>query len=457
MEYLIRFVQVHESFRKPEVEALAALANVDVEFLDYSECSPFCALRLPNEAAARALMSRSILSKGIYELWGSGATYEELHDKIRSRTSSQWAQYSSCSFRFDFDTYQVTRSVLEQTEIIESCSYLGFNGRIQMKDPEQIFRIFENYDHGTRAPKRIYFGRWIAASQRHTINNYSLKKRNYISTTSMDSELALLTANISLAGPGKVFYDPFVGTGSFPIACSHFGAITMGSDIDSRMVRGKDGLDIRTSFRQYGLADKYLDGFISDLTHSPLKTGRFLDGIVCDPPYGVREGLRVLGTRDGGGKEVHLIDGKPAYLHDNYLYPKRPYSFEAMLADLLEFATTHLVDDGRLSFWMPTANDEDVYLAIPTHSSLELVSVCVQSFNKWSRRLLTYRRLPDNTNSITEPVIPVISREIDTKGHTVNDLNSFRKRYFQGFKTSSPDQFVPDETVPNSEPMRTHP
>lgn len=259
-------------------------------------------------------MSRSILSKGIYELWASGATYEELHDKIRSRTSSQWAQYSSCSFRFDFDTYQVTRSTLEQTEIIESCSYLGFNGSIKMKDPEQIFRIFEHFDHGTRAPKRIYFGRWIAASQRHTINDYSLKKRNYISTTSMDSELALLTANLSLAGPGKVFYDPFVGTGSFPIACSHFGAITMGSDIDSRMIRGKDGLDIRTSFRQYGLVDKYLDGFVSDLTHSPLKFGRFLDGIVCDPPYGVREGLRVLGTRDGSGKEAHYVDGKPLHL-----------------------------------------------------------------------------------------------------------------------------------------------
>lgn len=68
--------------------------------------------------------------------------------------------------------------------------------------------------------------------------------------------------------------------------------------------------------------------------------------------------------------------------HDNYIHPKRPYSFEAMLADLLDFATTHLVDDGRLSFWMPTANDEDVYLAIPTHPSLDLVSVCVQPFNK---------------------------------------------------------------------------
>lgn len=41
-----------------------------------------------------------------------------------------------------------------------------------------------------------------------------------------------------------------------------------------------------------------------------------------------------------------------------------------------------LVDNGRLSMWMPTANDEDVDLAIPVHPGLELVSVCVQQFNK---------------------------------------------------------------------------
>ena len=37
MEFLIRFVQIHETFRKPEIEALAVLANVNVEFLFYSE------------------------------------------------------------------------------------------------------------------------------------------------------------------------------------------------------------------------------------------------------------------------------------------------------------------------------------------------------------------------------------------------------------------------------------
>ncbi len=42
MDYLIRFVQVHESFRRPEIEALAAIENVHVELLDYSECVCYC-------------------------------------------------------------------------------------------------------------------------------------------------------------------------------------------------------------------------------------------------------------------------------------------------------------------------------------------------------------------------------------------------------------------------------
>ena len=62
-----------------------------------------------------------------------------------------------------------------------------------------------------------------------------------------------------------------------------------------------------------------------------------------------------------------------------------------MLADLLEFSANHLVDDGRLSFWMPTANDEDTYLAIPTHQGLDIVSVCLQPFNKCQLPLMENR------------------------------------------------------------------
>ena len=38
IDYLVRLVQVHETFRKPELEALAFLAKITLEFLFYSEC-----------------------------------------------------------------------------------------------------------------------------------------------------------------------------------------------------------------------------------------------------------------------------------------------------------------------------------------------------------------------------------------------------------------------------------
>jgi len=41
-----------------------------------------------------------------------------------------------------------------------------------------------------------------------------------------------------------------------------------------------------------------------------------------------------------------------------------------------------LVEDGRLGMWMPTANEEEVEMVIPEHEALELVSVCIQPFNK---------------------------------------------------------------------------
>ena len=277
--------------------------------------SPYSIVSLQNEAAARALISRSISSKGIYELWGVASDYDSLHADVRRRSSSQWQKYRSSSFRFEFDAFQGSRVLSEQKDIIASFSYLGFAGPIKMRDPEEIFTIFEEYSYGDHVPKRIHLARIVASSDRRALIKYSLKTREYINTTSMDSELALLTANITMASANKIFYDPFVGTGSFPVACSHFGAMTMGSDIDGRMLRGKNGKDIRTNFRQYNILDKYIDGFISDLTNTPLRTGRWLDGIICDPPYGVREGLKVLGTKDGSGKEVVFIDGKASHLY----------------------------------------------------------------------------------------------------------------------------------------------
>ncbi|KAF2706511.1 RNA methylase family protein [Pleomassaria siparia CBS 279.74] len=446
-QYLVRFVQMHESFRTAELEALAVLVGVKIEVMKYDKDSPFCIIKLPSEAAARSIISRSIISQAIYELWGEGPTYKDLHTSVREQSSSEWAKYEKTPFRFAMDSYRGTRTPSEQHTIMESFSYMGFSGPIRMKDPEVSFRIFEDYEFKADVPKYYYLGRLIAVSGRHAKTTYDLKKRHYISTTSMDAELALLTANMALAAPGKLFFDPFMGTGGFPIACAHFGAVVSGSDIDGRSIRGTGGsarrgqtgkMDVVGNFTQYNLEGQYLGAFVSDLTNTPLRMptdnarsgGGYLDGIVCDPPYGIREGLKVLGSREKYGDEERAIH-EHRFKDPNYIAPKRPYSFTAILDDILAFAVNTLVENGRLSMWMPTANDEDIELVIPTHPSLEIVSVCVQPFNRWSRRLLTYRRLSEF--EVPQGVLDGTTKEYE-KGVKADELNDFRRKYFEGFK-----------------------
>lgn len=294
-------------------------------------------MRLQDEAAARKLISRSILAKNIYELWGQGKTYEELHEDVRRRTADRWNDYLSMSFRFSVDSYGGRRSSKEKTALIQAFAFLGFQGPIKMVDPDEEFAIFEEYSRaaweqqdkatpkkpGESPPKleptQLYFGRWICKGSRDTIDYYDLKKRRYISTTSMDAELALITANMAHADEGKVFFDPFVGTGSFCVAAAHFGAHVFGSDIDGRSFKGKDRpkgkpIGLVDNMLQYGLEHSFLDAFTSDLTNTPFRSVPLFDGIICDPPYGVREGLKVLGSRDGAKREPTFNeDGVPTY------------------------------------------------------------------------------------------------------------------------------------------------
>ncbi|RPA99316.1 tRNA guanosine-2'-O-methyltransferase [Choiromyces venosus 120613-1] len=433
-EYLIYFAQIHETFRKAELDSLSQLTGVEIQWKEYSDDSPFAIVHLPNNTSAKALVERSILTKGIYELWSTGPDYDHLHAATKSQTRHLWPSCMSRSFKFEVECYNGKRKQSVQREIIEGFAYLGLDGAIKMRDPDTTFTVLEEFpEKAATTPTRIFFGRRVGGGSRGLVEKYDLKKRHYIGTTSMDAELALVTVNMALVAPGKIAFDPFVGTGSFVVSCAHFGGMCLGSDIDGRQIRGKQGRGVLSNFQQYGLVGSYLDGFVSDLTNTPIRRTAFIDAIVCDPPYGVREGLKVLGSRDPEKlKQPVIRDGVLRHLQDDYVPPKRPYSFLAMLDDILQFAADHLVPGGRLCFWMPTANEDFSQLDIPTHPQLELVSVCVQEFNKWSRRLITYTR----TQNTTHP-LPTREREgrNDSKKATADELNSFRKKYFEGFRS----------------------
>lgn len=81
--------------------------------------------------------------------------------------------------------------------------------------------------------------------------------------------------------------------------------------------------------------------------------------------------------------------------------------------------------------WMPTANEDLVEFGRPSHPALEEVCVCIQSFNKWSRQLLAYRR--KNKDEIDQEAWDkrreskkyVASKD---QKESVDELNFFRKK-----------------------------
>lgn len=434
-QYIIFFAQAFPNFRVAELESIADLYGIPVDLSGHDESKPFLVIELENEEQAKKLIARSILAKSIHELWGEGPDLESLHKDVQAKSSQEFDKYKHCTFKFDFASYMGAKNTPEKVEVIETFKYLEFEGKIRMKNPDQTFTVLEEYhvegNEKAERPEYLWFGRQIQISARSegVLEKYDLKKRRFIGTTSFDAELSLVTCNIAQVDHGKIVYDPFTGTGSFLLAGAHFGGIVMGTDIDAKAVRGKGAnQDLAASFKQYGTLLQFVDVWTMDFTNNAIRPSLSVDTIVCDPPYGVREGLKVCGAKNpekAAGREDNMVGGEIGFKRKDFIAPKKPYDLPSLLGDLLQFAAERMPVDGRLCFWMPTANDEYVEHLIPTHERLELLYVLEQEFNKWSRRLCVY-----------------VKRDENYKGETTNRMRSekvaqFRDRYFKSFNEKS--------------------
>lgn len=432
--YLIYFAQAYPNFRQAELESIAQIYNIPVDLTHHDENSPFLVVQMQNDDHARKLIERSVLARAIYELWGEGSTYDDLHESVR-KNSHLFERYREPSFKFDFVTYMGSKSHEDRCAVVELFRYLGFEGKIRMKNPDEVFTVLEQYQvHGMEpalSPLHLWFGRSLQVSLRvnNILDKYDLKRRKYIGTTSFDAELSLVTCNIAQVAPGKIVYDPFAGTGSFLVAAANYGGIPVGSDIDPRMLRGKSPqCNIAANFRQYGTTLQFMDVLTMDFTNNAFRNDFVVDSIVCDPPYGVREGLKVCGAPNperAAGRENVVIGGEKGFLRRDFIHPKKPYELLNLLGDLLNFAAERMPIGGRLAFWMPTANDDYEEHIIPQHERLQLLYALEQEFSKWLRRLLVY-----------------VKRGDDYKGKTVNGMKlhgikNFRERYFDGFTEKS--------------------
>ncbi|CAL9003436.1 unnamed protein product [Prunus brigantina] len=423
MWYLCVFFHRLLDYRKAEVESLAQLfSNEDQEYqclqwrlpLLHHPDSPFHFVNLPSEDVAKSIANRSILVKGMYELWGEGGSYEELEECIRNYPDERKLPYldSNSTFKINVDTFGKVISLQEQTQRIQGLSYIPFKGRVNLKNPEHKFWLMETDDYGASnglppmVQKRIFFGREIGGADRKLLPTYQLKSRTYLGPTAMDAEMAFLMANQALATPGKLVYDPFVGTGSILIAAAHFGAMTMGADIDIRVVRDGRGPDcnVWSNFKQYGLPMP-IALLRADNNLPPWRTGlkEVFDAIICDPPYGVRAG----GRKSGGRKLMKGVIGPyivPDDKRTDHIPSTASYSLVECVHDLLDLAGRMLVMGGRLVFFYPVLSEDDnVDNHFPEHPCFKLIATSEQILSsRYSRVLLTMVKTSPYTEDIAE-------------------------------------------------------
>jgi len=415
MQFLFWCANEHQQFRLVELESLATLFSIHLEWVFKSDKYPWVVLDLPSEEVAKKIISRSVSIRYCLHLWAEGDNYEEFHSKLKNVHFEDEAKWLSekTSFKFHIESFNKKITGEEKLKKFESLSYIPVLGPVSLNSPDVVFGYFEFYGFDPNNPPekalKMIFGRIVGEGQRERIRKLSIKKRKYIGNTTMDPQLSLLMANLGCVDSGKVVLDPFVGTGSLLVAAAEYGGYVLGGDIDyltlhARTRPSRVGQKIRAedesmvaNFEQYGLTSQYLGVIAGDFSKSPWRDGEWLDSVITDPPYGIREGT----TRVGSHKDYTNTAIPEEYLEHHF--PEK-----------VAYSARSLRVGGRLVYWLPVIRQNYRPDRVPAHPGLRLVADCEQVLSSHtSRRLL-------------------VMEKVDKKGEAVvsKELTLFKEQFY---------------------------
>ncbi|KAG0714861.1 tRNA (guanine(10)-N2)-methyltransferase [Chionoecetes opilio] len=402
--YLLWCANEHIEFRIPEIKSISSMFNIPLTWIDKPKEDPYLIVEM-NEGDARRLMSRCMLVRSCYELWGQGDTEEELHSSVKSFPLDMMKPHlaSGKTYKVRVETFNRTLKSSEKLEKIESLSYLPFEGKVDLTHATTCLHFLEYYGlHPNEipcAPYKLFLGRWVVDGQRELINKFSLKTRTYIGNTSMDAQLSFIMANFAQVQPASIAVDPFVGTGSVLVSAAQFGAHVWGWDIDYLTLHARTKPtrhsqkqrtaqeSIMSNLEQYGLRHRYLDVVVMDNARPFWREVPYVDAIITDPPYGIRETTERVGILKEPKNSENATRQQSSLEH----FPtKITYSLSDAFCDLINFAAGHLIVGGRLVFWLPVFREDYDESHIPSHPCLTLVFNCEQVLTVHSsRRLIT--------------------------------------------------------------------
>lgn len=128
-----------------------------------------------------------------------------------SQSKLQQEQYDTLigdparSYKVDVQYFGVKVTHEERLDCIAKLSdQLDWKGPVSLYSPDVIWELIVDFGRRsgviqTKEPptiRRIFFGRQVATGQRQLLDIYTLKKRKYLGTTSMECEASFFSANM---------------------------------------------------------------------------------------------------------------------------------------------------------------------------------------------------------------------------------------------------------------------
>lgn len=369
------------------------------------------------------VLSRCTLIRCVMELWGTGIDFDTCSSDFKSLSENDTGKALLSRYMKESSTWKITVHTLgskysreEQNAMRFKFSCVDFPGKIQMDDPTHEYIIIREIalnpkggpiyprrglqkellpEHDKLPPLAVYYGRILGGKRdwrEKKWEKYNLKKRTYLGPTSMDSELSLVMTNLGRVQKGSICFDPFVGTGSILLTCALRGGYCVGTDIDIRVLRGRnENENVFCNFKQYNLGRPELVRSDNAIYHRHYRTQKpMYDAIICDPPYGIRAGARKSGSKLEQPRPV-LDEHRHDHIAQTQVYP-----VSDVMADLLDVAARTLVMGGRLVYIIPSMTDFDVNNDLPQHECLELKYISYQPLQlELGRRMVTMEKVKE--------------------------------------------------------------
>lgn len=250
IHYLMLFAQEKLKCAVPELESIGRIFGINLAekwAKNQVDSSSMRLLGSINEQDVKNVMSRSVLTKSAFEIWGVGRNLSELKVSIFAFPDTFKLKHFDESKTFAVRVKGIGKkvSLSEQVSKMDALEdVLPFHGKVNLTCPDAEFYIIEDYldrvdGQSPAIPSAMYFGRLVCHGQRSLIDRYSLKKRKFIGNTSMDPTLAMVMANLACSTHGHLTCDPFVGTGSLLVAAAHFGSHVIGGDINYNILHAQ--------------------------------------------------------------------------------------------------------------------------------------------------------------------------------------------------------------------------